>query len=315
MGTPVDTVNFSINGVSHTVNVADYSNHSLASYVREVAGLTGTKVITIVENCKINRRRMLQLLHLWFMIVIRSPATRVAVVLVSSRWTKAMASLWGALMRWEFDHKTHLLADICICICICVKDANLFILCLGWHNVPIWHLKCTSSLYHLEHMYVMSYFPFFFISHLVVLHSASLLSLFALAGRSPPWKGLEPRFFIFFFNISSNLVVFVDIPFNVQPNYHPIQLELASNGGTQCGFCRFPNQLFANDIPYPCSVFFILLPISLPAPAWWCSCTRSCRSTRTPPWSRSTTSWTATSAGGLHNSYSTLLHTYLQIDI
>ena len=64
MGTPVDTVNFSINGVSHTVNVADYSNHSLASYVREVAGLTGTKVITIVGNCKINRRRMLQLLHL-----------------------------------------------------------------------------------------------------------------------------------------------------------------------------------------------------------------------------------------------------------
>ena len=163
MGTPVDTVNFSINGVSHTVNVADYSNHSLASYVREVAGLTGTKVITIVENCKINRRRMLQLLHLWFMIVIRSPATRVAVVLVSSRWTKAMASLWGALMRWEFDHKTHLLADICICICICVKDANLFILCLGWHNVPIWHLKCTSSLYHLEHMYVMSYFPCIFV--------------------------------------------------------------------------------------------------------------------------------------------------------
>ena len=55
MGTPVDTVNFSINGVSHTVNVADYSNHSLASYVREVAGLTGTKVITIVGNYKINQ--------------------------------------------------------------------------------------------------------------------------------------------------------------------------------------------------------------------------------------------------------------------
>ena len=52
MGTPVDTVNFSINGVSHTVNVADYSNHSLASYVREVAGLTGTKVITIEGNYK-----------------------------------------------------------------------------------------------------------------------------------------------------------------------------------------------------------------------------------------------------------------------
>ena len=63
MGTPVDTVNFSINGVSHTVNVADYSNHSLASYVREVAGLTGTKVITIVGKYKINRRRKLQPFH------------------------------------------------------------------------------------------------------------------------------------------------------------------------------------------------------------------------------------------------------------
>ena len=55
MGNPVETVNFSINGVSHTVNVADYSNHSLASYVREVAGLTGTKVIAIVGNYKINQ--------------------------------------------------------------------------------------------------------------------------------------------------------------------------------------------------------------------------------------------------------------------
>ena len=54
MGNPVDTVNFSINGVSHTVNVADYSNHSLASYVREVAGLTGTKVFIIVGNYKMN---------------------------------------------------------------------------------------------------------------------------------------------------------------------------------------------------------------------------------------------------------------------
>ena len=44
MGNPVDTVNFSINGISHNVNVAEFSNHSLASYVREVAGLTGTKV-------------------------------------------------------------------------------------------------------------------------------------------------------------------------------------------------------------------------------------------------------------------------------
>ena len=112
----------------------------------------------------------------------------------------------------------------------------------------------------------MSYFPCIFV--FLICHSASLPSLFALAGRSPPWKGLEPRFFIFFFNISSNLVVFVDIPFNVQPNYHPIQLELASNGGTQCGFCRFSNQLVVNDIPTSCTVIFILLPISLPAPAW-----------------------------------------------
>ena len=44
MGNPVDMINFSINGISHTVSVAEYSNHSLASYVREVAGLTGTKV-------------------------------------------------------------------------------------------------------------------------------------------------------------------------------------------------------------------------------------------------------------------------------
>ena len=44
MGNPVDTINFSINGVSHTVSVSESSNHSLASYVREVAGLTGTKV-------------------------------------------------------------------------------------------------------------------------------------------------------------------------------------------------------------------------------------------------------------------------------
>ena len=29
------------------VSVAEYSNHSLASYVREVAGLTGTKVDTV----------------------------------------------------------------------------------------------------------------------------------------------------------------------------------------------------------------------------------------------------------------------------
>ena len=44
MRNPVDMINFSINGISHTVSVAEYSNHSLASYVREVAGLTGTKV-------------------------------------------------------------------------------------------------------------------------------------------------------------------------------------------------------------------------------------------------------------------------------
>ena len=44
MGNPVDTINFWINGISHTVSVAEYSNHSLASYVREVASLTGTKV-------------------------------------------------------------------------------------------------------------------------------------------------------------------------------------------------------------------------------------------------------------------------------
>ena len=31
---------------------------------------------------------------------------RVAAALVSSQWTRAMASLWGASMRWEFDHKT-----------------------------------------------------------------------------------------------------------------------------------------------------------------------------------------------------------------
>ena len=47
MGNPVDTINFSINGVPHMVSVAEYSNHSLASYVREVAGLTGTKVDTV----------------------------------------------------------------------------------------------------------------------------------------------------------------------------------------------------------------------------------------------------------------------------
>ena len=44
MRNPVDMINFSINGILHTVSVAEYSNHSLASYVREVAGLTGTKV-------------------------------------------------------------------------------------------------------------------------------------------------------------------------------------------------------------------------------------------------------------------------------
>ena len=43
----MDTINFSINGVPHMVSVAEYSNHSLASYVREVAGLTGTKVETV----------------------------------------------------------------------------------------------------------------------------------------------------------------------------------------------------------------------------------------------------------------------------
>ena len=37
---------------------------------------------------------------------------------------------------------------------------------------------------------------YFCIYHLVVIHSALLPSLFALAGRSPPWKGLEQRFFI-----------------------------------------------------------------------------------------------------------------------
>ena len=41
----------------------------------------------------------------------------------------------------------------------------------------------------------MSYFPCIFV--ILICHSASLPSLFALAGRSPPWKGLEPRFFIF----------------------------------------------------------------------------------------------------------------------
>ena len=41
----------------------------------------------------------------------------------------------------------------------------------------------------------MSYFPC--ICVFLICHSASLPSLFALAGRSPPWKGLEPRFFIF----------------------------------------------------------------------------------------------------------------------
>ena len=41
----------------------------------------------------------------------------------------------------------------------------------------------------------MSYFPC--ICVFLICHSASLPSLFALAGRSPPWKGLEPRFLIF----------------------------------------------------------------------------------------------------------------------
>ena len=177
------------------------------------------------------------------------------------------------------------------------------VLCPWWHNVPIWHLKCTSSFITCNICNVL-FSVYFCISHLPqCLAPVPLCS----GWKVTTVEGLGAKVF-HFLNISSNLVVFVDILFNVQPNYHPIQLELASNGGTQCGFCRFSNQLVVNDIPTSCTVIFILLPISLPAPAWWCSCTRSCRSTRTPPWSRSTTSWTATSAGGLHNAYSTLLH-------
>ena len=43
-GIKMDKVAFSINGVEHSVSLGQYSGHSLAKYIREVAHLTGTKV-------------------------------------------------------------------------------------------------------------------------------------------------------------------------------------------------------------------------------------------------------------------------------
>ena len=44
----------------------------------------------------------------------------------------------------------------------------------------------------------------------------------------------------------------------LQPNYHPIQLELAANGGSQCGFCRF--NIFSNISHSSISYMLFLSP-------------------------------------------------------
>ena len=143
---------------------------------------------------------------------------RVAAALVSSQWTRVMASLWGASMRWEFDHKTHLFADICICICI--KDANLFVFVL-WPFV-LGKMSCVVSLmtqcanstfkiyfvtYHLEHMSCPIFRVFLYFSSATVPRSRPSLLWLEGHHRGRAWsQGFS--FFLTFHEIWLFLLIF-----------------------------------------------------------------------------------------------------------